>query len=131
MDNLILYLKNLECSLNQAVSLYVKNCIVCISEDLCFENNYNKAQNGGGIYVSDHTEIKFDYTSNVIFSNNTAIKGSAVYISNNASIVFEGKCLVTDNNAIADGTLYANNHSSIHFMKQSEVTFTRWCHIFR
>ena len=120
----VLYLKNLEFYLNQAVSLYVKNCGVHISEDLRFEDNYNQAQNGGGIYVSDHTEVKFDYTSNVIFNNNTAIKGSAVYISNNASVVFEGKCLVTDNNAISDGTLYANNHSSINFMKQFKVTFT-------
>ena len=120
----VMYLKNLEFSLNQAVSLYVMNCTVCISEDLRFENNYNEAQNGGGIYVSDHTEIKFDYTSNAIFSINTAIKGSAMYISNNASVVFEGKCLVTDNNAIGDGTYYANNHSAISFMKQSVVTFT-------
>ena len=123
-DKGVLHLKNLEFSLNQAVSLYVMNCIVCISEDLRFEDNYNQVQNGGGIYVSDHAEVIFDYTSNVIFSNNTAKKGSAMYISNTASVMFKGKCLVTDNNAISDGTLYANNHSSISFMKQSKVTFT-------
>ena len=116
-------LKNLTFSLNQAVPLYVRNSTVNISENLLFEGNYNQAQNGGGIYVSDHVKAHFDNTSNVTFSNNAANKGSAMYINNNASVVFEGKCSITGNSA-QDGTFYAGNSSSISFIKQSEVNFT-------
>ena len=104
------------------VLLNTKN--VQISEYLLFEGNYNQAQHGGGIFISDYTELKFDNTSNVTFSNNTANRGSAMYITNNSSVVFDGKCLITDNNAIDDGTFYVSNHSIICFMEHSEVNFT-------
>ena len=115
--------KNLTFSLNQAVPLCVMKSTVNISGNLLFEGNYNQAQNGGGICASDHATIHFDDTSNVTFSNNTANKGSAVYINNNASVIFEGKCSITENSA-EDGTFYAGNSSSISFIEQSEVNFT-------
>ena len=118
-----LSLKNLTFSLNQAVPLYVMKSTVNISGNLLFEGNYNQAKNGGGICASDHTTVHFDDTSNVTFSNNTANKGSTVYINNHASVIFEGKCSITENSA-EDGTFYAGNSSSISFIEQSEVSFT-------
>ena len=56
----LLYLENSTFSLNKAVPLYIVNHNVHISGDVLFEGN--EAQNGGGIYISGHTELNLIIT---------------------------------------------------------------------
>ena len=115
-----LHLNNLEFSDNQAVPLYVINHYVWINGNLHFQGNH--AENGGGIF-SDHAELRLANNSNVIFSSNTAIQGSAIYIINFTNITFEGRCMVMHNNASNTGTFYSIDYSTITFSNESIVDF--------
>ena len=118
-----LYLRNSNFSLNQAVPLYIVNHNICIDGDITFKSNL--AQNGGGIFISDHGKLNFHHNSYVTFSNNTANKGSTIYTTDNADVVFNGGSAVAimDNNAIDDGTLYSSDHTNITFAGESTVSF--------
>ena len=68
-------------SSNQDISVYVINHKVYTNGNVLFQNN--TAENGAGIYISDHSTIIFDVNSNVTFYQNFAdIRGGAVFLRN-------------------------------------------------
>ena len=65
-----MYFNNTKFYNNQGVSIYLSpNYFVHISGDILFKNNI--AENGAGIYISDHSTVVFDENSNVKFINNS------------------------------------------------------------
>jgi len=90
------------------------------SSNIIFEENSmvkfidNTAENdGGAIRFWTNSEFTFDENSTckIIFQNNSATQGGALYYNNNTNIVFGGQSTVnfTSNNAIFGGALYCSN----------------------
>ena len=109
---------------NQGVSIYLSpNCFLHISGDIVFKNNI--AENGAGIYISDHSTIVFGENSNVKFINNSVDhNGSAIFMNSHSSVTFEQNSIVTfnDNKGIS-GTIYSEDNSDIIFKATSQVIF--------
>ena len=107
-----------------AVSIYLSHyCSLNISGDILFKNN--RAENGAGIYISDHSTVVFGENSNVKFINNSVNhNGSAIFMNNHSSVVFEQNSVATfnDNKGIS-GTIYSEDNSKIIFTATSWVIF--------
>ena len=53
-----------------------------------FENNV--AEDGAGIYISDHSTVMFGENSNTKFINNTVYhNGAAIFLHTNCSAIFD------------------------------------------
>ena len=63
------------------------------------------ANNGAGIYISDHSTITFGEDSTVQFNNNTAITGT-IYAKISSNVTFKANCEVkfSNNSATQYGT---------------------------
>ena len=58
-----------------------------INGEVLFQNNV--AEDGTGIYISDHTTVIFGKTSNVTFSHNSAnVRGGVIFLTNNSACSF-------------------------------------------
>ena len=119
-----MYFNNTKFYNNQGVSIYLSsNCFVHISGDILFKNNI--AENGAGIYISDHSTIVFGDNSNVKFINNSVDhNGSAIFMNNHSSVTFTQNSIATfnDNKGIS-GTIYSQDNSNITFKATSHVIF--------
>ena len=117
-----LHLKNSNFYLNQAVPLYAMNHDICIGGNVSY--NSNKAQNGGGIFMSGNAVLKFLNNSNVEFSNNSAKLGSAIYINSSSIINFVEESAVNfiNNIAMKHGAVYLNNKSTF-ICKECKILF--------
>ena len=74
---------------NKGVPIYLSNQDLLIHGDVKFHNNI--AENGGGIFASDHSNVIFHKSSTVEFINNTAhTNGGAIFLTNHSSILFKG-----------------------------------------
>ena len=77
---------------NQGVPIYLSNQDLNINGNVKFHNNI--AENGGGLFVSDHSNVIFCNIGTIEFASNTAIKsGGAIFLTNHSSILF--KCFST------------------------------------
>ena len=119
-----MYFNNTTFYNNQGVSIYLSsNCFLHIRGDILFNNN--KAENGAGIYIADHSTVVFGDNSNVKFINNSVDhNGSAIFMNSHSSVTFEQNSIVTfnDNKGIS-GTIYSEDSSSITFKATSQVIF--------
>ena len=110
---------------NRGVPIYLScNCSLHISGDNLFKNH--RAENGAGIYISDHSAVVFCENSNVKFMNNSVDhNGSAIFINSHSSITFEQNSIATfDDNAGICGAIYSENNSNITFTPASPMIFT-------
>ena len=109
---------------NQGVSIYLSHkCFLNISGDILFKKN--RAENGAGIYISDHSTVIFGENSNVKFINNSVDhNGSAIFMNNYSSVTFEQNSIAifNDNKGIS-GTIYSEDNSNITFKATSQVIF--------
>ena len=108
---------------NQGVSILSHNCSLSINGDILFKNN--RAENGAGIYISDHSTVIFGENSNVKFINNSVDhNGSAIFMNNHSSVTFEQNSIAifNDNKGIS-GTIYSEDNSNITFKATSQVIF--------
>ena len=123
-DHVSIYYINTTFCNSQGVSIYLSHyCFLHITGDILFKNS--RAENGAGIYISDHSTVVFGKNSNVKFINNSVNhNGSAIFISNHSSVTFEQNSVVTfnDNKGIS-GTIYSEDNSNITFKTTSQVTF--------
>ena len=119
-----IYFNNTRFNNSQGVSIYSsRNCFLLISGDILFANT--TAENGAGIYISDHSTVIFGENSNVEFINNSVDhKGSAIFVNIHSSVTFEQNSIVTfnDNKGI-NGTIYSEDNSNITFKATSQVIF--------
>ena len=109
---------------NRGVPVYVsKSCALYVSGEVLFKNNV--AENGAGIYISDHSTTIFSDNSNVKFINNSVNhNGAAIFLTHYSNVSFEQKFIgtFTDNKA-TNGTVYSEASSNITFKGTCEVIF--------
>ena len=109
---------------NQGTSIHAINHNISLNGEVLFQNN--TADNGAGIYISDHSTVTFGENSDVKFIQNSAnIEGGAIVLRNNSSIVFDQNCMVTFiNNSATNGTVYSDTGSNVMFKGNSHVIFS-------
>ena len=109
---------------NQGVSIYVVNQNVSLFEKILFQNN--KAENGAGIYMTDHSTVIFGKSSDVAFIQNSAdYNGGAVFLRDHSSIIFDQNSAVTFNdNDATRGIIYSEVNCNVIFQASSEVIFS-------
>ena len=109
---------------NQGAPIYLSNYNrLHIYGKVTFENNV--ADNGAGIYISDHCIVTFGEYSIVKFNNNKAINGT-IYSKASSNVTFKANCEVTfsNNSAIHYGAgIYSSDNSHVTFAGNSQVTF--------
>ena len=108
---------------NQGVTILSHNCSLSINGDILFKNN--RAENGAGIYISDHSTVIFGENSNVKCINNSVDhNGSAIFMNSHSNVTFEQNSTTTfnDNKGIS-GTIYSEDNSNTTFKATSQVIF--------
>ena len=109
---------------NQGTSVYAINHKFYLNGKVLFQNN--TAENGAGIYISDHSTVIFGKNSDVTFIQNSAnYKGAAIFLSNRSSIICDQSSKVTfNNNSATNGTVYSEVSSNVTFKANCCVTFS-------
>ena len=109
---------------NQGVSIYLANQDVYLLEKVVFQNN--TAENGAGIYISDHSTVTFGKDSNVAFIHNSAdFSGGVVYLGGHSSLMFDCNSVASfNNNNPKRGTILCEANSNVTFQATSEVIFS-------
>ena len=80
--------QNCKFYLNKGVPIYLSNQDLFINGYIKFSNNI--AENGGGIFISDHSNVIIHKSATVNFTNNTATNnGGAIFLTNHSSILFK------------------------------------------
>ena len=73
---------------NIGVPIYLSNQDLHITGNIKFFNN--TAENGGGIFISDYSNVIFHRSATVNFTNNRATNnGGAIFLTNHSSILFK------------------------------------------
>ena len=73
---------------NKGVPIYLSNQNLHISGNV--ELFGNTAENGGGIFISEYSNVTFHKSATVNFTHNRANNnGGAIFLTNHSSIVFE------------------------------------------
>ena len=80
-------LQNSKFYYNRAVPIYLSNQRLYISGNIEFDGNI--AENGGGIFISNHSDVIFHRSARVNFTHNRASNGGAIFLTNHSSIVFK------------------------------------------
>ena len=88
-----------------------------------FQNN--TAENGAGIYITEHSSVVFGRNSNTTFIQNSAYyKGGAIFLRNHSSIIFDLDSIITlEDNRATNGTIYSEVNSDVIFKGNCQVTF--------
>ena len=110
---------------NQGISVYaINHNEIYLSGKILFESN--TADNGAGIYISDHSTVTFVNNSEVTFIQNSAKhKGGAVFLRNHSSIIFDQNSVVDFiNNGANNGIVYSDTGSNVTFKATCHVTFS-------
>ena len=119
------YINNSNFYSNQGVPVYLsKYSILHIYGKVLFENNV--AENGAGLYISDHSTILFDKNLIVKFNNNYASNGT-IYSVASSNVIFKENCEVifSNNSATQCGAaIYSLDNSNVTFTGNSVVTFS-------
>ena len=73
---------------NIGVPIYLSNQDLHVNGNILFNNNI--AENGGGIFISNHSNVIFHKSTTVNFTNNTATNnGGAIFLTNHSNILFK------------------------------------------
>ena len=119
------YINNSNFYSNQGVPVYLSNySTLYIYGKVLFENN--AAENGAGIYISDHSTVLFGKNSIVKYNNNNASNGT-IYSVASSNVIFKENCEVTFSNNSATqygAAIYSVDNSNIAFTGYSEVKFS-------
>ena len=109
---------------NQGTSIHAINHNIFLNGEVLLLNN--TADNGAGIYISDHSTVMFGENSDVKFIQNLAkYKGGAIILRNLSSIIFDQNCIATFiNNSASIGTVYSDTGSNVTFRGNCHVTFS-------
>ena len=126
----ITYLINSSFHNNEGISIYMHNNelsdhILHLTGVILFENNI--AEDGAGIFVSDHSSVIFGENSNIKFINNTVYhNGATIFLNKNSIAIFDNNSVATfyHNNA-SSGVVYSTCNSSVIFKGICNVTFSR------
>ena len=116
-------LNNSTFNYNQGISVYATNQKIYLDGKVLFENN--TAENGAGIYISDHSTVIFVNNSEVKFIQNSAKHRGAVFLRNHSSIIFDQNSVVSFiNNSATNGIVYSDAWSNVTFKGNCNVIFS-------
>ena len=118
------YLINCSFRNNQGMSIYVTNHhILHVMGEVLFQSN--EAEDGAGIYISDHSTVMFGENSNTKFINNSVYhNGAAIFLKDNTTAMFDNNSVVKFyHNKACNGIVYSNGRSSVVFKATCKVTF--------
>ena len=109
---------------NQGISVYVVNQSIYLLETVVFKSN--TAENGTGIYVTNHSTVILGKNSDISFIQNSAdYNGGAVFLRYYSSIIFDQNSIATFNdNDATNGTIYSEVNCNVTFQETSQVTFS-------
>ena len=122
---------------NSAVPIYLSNQNLYMNGNIKFQGNV--AENGGGMFISDHSNVTFHKSATVDFRNNTAnnnegvifltshssvVFGGVMYIDDYSNMTFEESCKINfkDNNG---GVMYIDDSSAVDFEGNCKIMFRR------
>ena len=118
-------LQNSKFDNNRGVCVYLSNQNLYIKGNVTFDSNI--AENGAGIFISDHSNVKFGKASNVMFAQNRAtVNGGALHVNNWSSVVFESNAhvmFISNEATKSGGTIYSYNNSIIILRENAMVCF--------
>ena len=108
---------------NQGTSIYAVNQRLYFTGKGFFQ--YNTAEIGTGIYITEHSSVIFGENSNTTFIQNSANKiGGAVFSGNNSNMIFDENSITTfKDNSATNGTIYSVVNSNVTFKANCQVTF--------
>ena len=92
---------------NHGASVYAINQNIYLNKKIIFQNN--TAENGAGIYISDHSTVIFGENSNATFIKNFVnFSGGVVFLKNHSNIIFDENSVTTfnANKATYGGAIY-------------------------
>ena len=110
---------------NQGISIYAVNQNIHLNEINIFQNN--TAENGAGIYISDHSTVIFGESSNTTFiAGFVNFSGGMAFLKNHSSIIFDQNSVTTfnANKATYGGAIYSEFSSNVTFKASSKVIFS-------
>ena len=116
---------------NQGVSIYVVNQKIYLNGNNIFQNN--TAENGTGIYITDHSTVIFGESSNVTFIKNYADssniiiffkRGGIIFLKHHSNVIFNQNSKIKFyNNRATNGIIHSEVSSNVTFKGTCEVTF--------
>ena len=110
---------------NEGVSIFLVKQKLCLSGKVLFQNN--NAEDGTGIYITNHSTVVFGKNSDVTFIRNSADNaGGAILSRNHSDILFDqnSKVYFNSNSAGKYGAaIYSLGNSQIIFTGNSKVKF--------
>ena len=107
---------------NQGVPIYISQQTVFANGTFLFKTNV--ANEGGGMFITNNSNIIF-HNSNVNFTHNIALNnGGALYIQDNSNVTFEESCTLTinSNQAGSGGAFHIFGNSCVTFVGNTAVT---------
>jgi len=117
-DDFKLWLSNTSFHDNQAVSIYVPGHGDIHINGQVIFEN-NIAENGAALYISDNSTVKFIKNSNVKFINNSVHNnGAVIFLNDQSSLVFDQNSTVTFNSNKA-----SQSGGTIHLNNNCKITF--------
>ena len=111
------YINNSNFYNNQGVPVYLSDYSILQIHGRVLFEN-NLAKNGAAIYISEHSTIIFGNNSTTKFSYNNASNGTIHSVAS-SNVIFKGNCEVTFNNNLA---IYYG--AAIYSFDNSHITFT-------
>ena len=112
---------------NIGVSIFLVNQKLFLHGIVSFQNN--KARDGAGIYIRDHSTVVFSKNSDVAFIQNLArYGGGAIFLTTHSSIVSDQNSNIRFHSNLAKkfgAAIYSQYNSHIIFTGKSNVTFNR------
>ena len=112
---------------NKGVSIFLVNQKLCLHGNVFFENN--KARDGAGINIRNHSTVVFGENSDVAFIQNSAKRrGGAIFVKQYSNILFDQNANIkfSGNSAAEYGSAICSlKNSRITFIGKSNVTFNR------
>ena len=119
-----IYFNNSNFYNNQGVSVYLlRGCILHINGEVLFKNNM--AENSAGIYISDHSTVIYDESTNSKFVNNSVhYNGAVIFLKCHSKVTFQknSRVFFTDNKA-RNGIIYSEASSNVIFKANCKVEF--------
>ena len=95
---------------NKGVPIYLSNQDLSTNVNVKFYNNI--AENGGGIFASDHSNVIFHKSGTVNFTNNTAsFNGGAIFLTTHSSILFKGHLT----------SYHCCDHNELHHISDDQI----------
>ena len=106
---------------NQGTSIYAVNQRLYFTGNVLFQ--HNTAENGTGIYITEHSSVIFGKNSNT--KNFADFTGEAVFSRNHSNIAFDQDCIITFKyNRATNGIIYSEVNSNVTFKENCHITFS-------